>query len=178
MSEYLTVARPYAQAVFDLAREGADFKGWSDLLQLLAVIAEDPQIQELAQSPRVSDEQLLQLIQGLCGDSLFDNATNFLSLLVQNHRVSALPSIAEQYEQMRAEAEGTIDAELISAMSVTDEQRDRIAKSLSQRLGREVNLNVSENPDLIGGAVLRAGDLVIDASVKGRLEKLAASLTR
>lgn len=178
MSEYQAVARPYAQAVFELAQASGEFQKWSEALVWLATISEDRQVQELVQNPRVDNESLVALFEDIAGDHLFDQARNFLKLVLQNRRAFALPGVAEQYEAMRAEAEGTIEAELRSALEVSDEQQDKLAQSLSARLGREVSLRVVQDPSLIGGAVLRAGDMVIDASVKGRIDKLAASLAR
>lgn len=178
MSEYQTIARPYAQAVFDLAKSAGKYEQWSQALAWLSAIAENDQVQELAQNPRVDDGALVDLFQDVAGDKLFGEAENFLKLVVANGRIFALPGIAAQYESMRAEAEGTIEAELISAQAVSEAQQSALAQSLARRLGREVSLRVVEQPDLIGGAVLRAGDMVIDASVKGRLQKLAANLAR
>jgi len=176
MSEYQTIARPYAQAVFELSRATGDFENWSQALAWISAIADDDQVQELAQNPKVDDVSLGQIFEDIAGEKLFDEARNFLRLVIANGRVFALPSIAAQFEIMRAAAEGTIEAKLISARAVTDEQQATLARSLSKKLGREVNLQVVEDPDLIGGAVLRAGDMVIDASVKGSLQKLAANL--
>ncbi len=176
MSEYHTIARPYAQAVFALAKDADDYQSWSQVLALLAALAENSQIRELVQNPRIDRGALAQLFVDICGDTLFDHAKSFVRLIVGNHRVFSLPNIASQFETMRAEAEGTIDADLIAAQPVTDAQQLQITASLSRRLGREVNLRVTEDAALIGGAVLRAGDMVIDASVRGRLQKLAANL--
>ena len=178
MSEYQTIARPYAQAVFEMAQASGDYQSWSDALAWVSSIASDPQVQELAQNPRVQKESLIRLFEDVAGEKLFGEARNFLRLVVQNGRIFVLSNIAAQFETMRAEAEGTIEAELVSARDVTDEQRSQLAQSLSSRLGRQVSLQVVQDPNLIGGAVLRAGDMVIDASVKGSLHKLAASLAR
>ena len=178
MSEYQTIARPYAQAVFELARSAGNYPDWSTALVWASAIADDEQVRELAQNPKVDDAALVQLFEDVAGDNLFAEARNFLRLVVANDRVFAIPHIAVQFESMRAEAEGTITAELVSARTVSSEQQAQLAQSLSKRLGREVTLEVVQDPDLIGGAVLRAGDLVIDASVKGRLQKLAANLAR
>ena len=178
MSEYQTIARPYAQAVFELAQASSNFQPWSEVLAWAAVIAADDEVKELVQNPRVERDALAQLLEDILADRMFQEAKAFLRLVIQNRRVLALPNIASQFEAMRAEAEGTIEAELISALHVGEDQRDKLAQSLSQRLGREVSLQVTQDPHLIGGAVLRAGDLVIDASVKGRLQKLAANLAR
>ncbi len=176
MSEHHTIARPYAQAVFELARDANDYQSWSQALAWLAALAANSEIRELVQNPRVDRPALIQLIEDICQDKLFPEAKSFLRLIIANDRFFSLPAIATQFETMRAEAEGTIQAELITAQLVTDDQRTKITASLSRRLGREVTLRVTEDAALIGGAVLRAGDMVIDASVKGRLQKLAANL--
>ncbi len=178
MSENHTIARPYAQAVFELAKDAEDYQCWSDALALLAALAANSQIRALVQNPRIDRTALAQLFEDICGDKLFPQAKSFVRLIIGNDRVFSLPHIASQFETLRAEAEGTIDAELIVAQPVTDAQQLQITESLSRRLGREVSLRVSEDAALIGGAVLRAGDMVIDASVKGRLQKLAANLAR
>jgi F-type H+-transporting ATPase subunit delta len=178
MSEQRTIARPYAHAVFDLARESGSYEAWSRVLAIMAAAAADTQLQDLARNPRFDDKSLAGLLEDICGDALFPDAQNFIRLVVRNERVLALPGVTEQFEAMRAEAEGTIEAELISALGVSEEQKTKIAASLSRRLGREVSLRVTEDPSLIGGAVLRAGDMVVDASLKGHLQKLATSLSR
>ncbi len=178
MSEYHTIARPYAQAVFELAKDTNDYQSWSDALALLAALAANSQIRELVQNPRIDRTALAQLFEDICGDKLFAQAKSLVRLIIANGRVFSLPNMASQFETMRADAEGTIEAELITAQPVTDAQRLQITESLSQRLGREVSLQVTEDAALIGGAVLRAGDMVIDASAKGRLQKLAANLAR
>ncbi|MFC1680232.1 F0F1 ATP synthase subunit delta [Pseudomonadota bacterium] len=178
MSEYQTIARPYAQAVFDLARAGGNYEDWSQALAWVSAIASDERVKELALNPRVDDTEMVTLFDDIAGDRLFDEARNFLQLVVANGRIFILPDILKQFEDKRAEAEGTIEAELISAQQVTDAQRSALAQSLARKLGREVSLRVVEEPDLIGGAILKAGDMVIDASVKGRLQKLTAILAR
>ncbi len=178
MSENHTVARPYAQAVFELAREAGDYQSWSTALGFLSAVAEDPQIQDMAQNPRLKRDDLFRLIEDVCGDALFPAAKSFLRLLIENRRLFVLPNITRQFEAKRAEAEGTIEAELMSAQAVSDAQQATIVSALSGRLGRQVTLRVIEDPSLIGGAILRAGDTVIDASLRGRIQKLAAGLSR
>ena len=178
MSEYQTIARPYAQAVFELAQADRDYSKWSEALAWAAAIASDDQVQELAQNPRVDKGSLVELFEQVAGDKLFDQAKNFLRVTIHNDRLYAIPNIAAQFEAMRAEAEGTIEAELMSAKAVSDQEQAELARGLSKRLGREVTLQVIEDATLIGGAILRAGDMVIDASVRGRLQKLAANLAR
>ena len=125
----------------------------------------------------MSRHDLAGVFIDICGDRVDGNAKNLVRLLAQNRRLHALPAIAEQYEHLRAEAEQTVQAELESALPVSDTQQQRIAEALSQRMGRRVELTVRTNEELLGGAVVRAGDLVIDGSIRARLEKLATAIS-
>lgn len=171
-----TIARPYAEAVFALAREADDFDRWSAFLARAAAVAADAQVVRLIQDPRVARETLLGIVADLSIQGGDEAQRNFLRLLIANRRVRALPDIAAQFEKLRAEAEGTVDAELVTAFAVSAAQKEKIAAALGKKLGRKVRLGVSEDGDLIGGAIIRAGDLVIDASVRGQLEQLKGAL--
>lgn len=177
MSEKSTVARPYAQAIFELARDQGDLKGWSEMLALAAAVAADERVHELMENPLVDRDRFTDLFLGICGDGLTPTAVNMIKVLASNERLAVLPEVAEQYEHLRAEAERTVEAELVSAFPVSDAQRDKVAAALKTRLGRDVNLVCKTDPQLLGGAVVRAGDLVIDGSALGRLEKLAHAMT-
>ena len=144
---------------------------------MLAVVAADPNVGDLFNNPRVSRRELALVFTDVCGDRLDENVKNLVRLLAQNRRLHALPAIAEQYEHLRAEAEQTVQAELESALPVSDTQQQRIVEALSQRMGRRVELTVKTNEELLGGAVVRAGDLVIDGSIRARLEKLATAIS-
>lgn len=178
MSDYAMIARPYAQAVFRLAEEEGDLKAWSGMLAFAAAVAADPAMVAVLNSPRVSTDQLADLIISICGERLNLHAQNLVRLLAANRRLPALADIASLYEQFKAEAERTVDAELVSAKPVTPAQQKKIAAALKSKLGREVTLHCVTDASLIGGAVIRAGDTVIDGSVRGRLEKLAGVLTQ
>ena len=173
-----SLARPYAQAVFELAQESKDFKTWSHALAFLAALVSDESIQDLINNPRVEQGQLQGLFDDLCGDRVPEDGRNLLRLMMDNDRLSLMPDVAAQYEVLRAEAEGTVEAEVRSAKPMSDEQKAQLSKALEKRLGRKVNLTVHEDDTLLGGAIIRAGDLVIDGSAKGRLEKLASALQR
>ena len=177
MAELSNIARPYARAVFELAKDGADYSVWSEQLDMLAAVAVDPNVVGLFNNPRVSRRDLGLVFMDVCGDRLDENVKNLVRLLAQNRRLHALPAIAEQYEHLRAEAEQTVQAELESALPVSDTQQQRIVEALSQRMGRRVELTVKTNEELLGGAVVRAGDLVIDGSIRARLEKLATAIS-
>lgn len=186
MAEKTTVARPYAQAVFDLARgltpgAQANNKGalrdWSNTLQWAVALVADPQMQRLISHPRVRKEQIQSLTLDVGGAALSAEAKNFIKVLIENRRLDLLPEIAAQYELYRAEAERTITAEVVSAFPVSNEQQAKIAAALKKRLGREVSLDCKVDETLLGGAIIRAGDLVIDGSITGQLSKLSNALT-
>ncbi|MDH3637071.1 MAG: F0F1 ATP synthase subunit delta [Gammaproteobacteria bacterium] len=178
MADLDEVARPYAQAVFELARDADDYEHWSSALGLAASVAVDPSIQALIHSPKVDREQLSTLFDDITGPHVSDQARNFIKLAVRNGRVKALPSVATQFEGLRAAAQGTVDAEVLSAQDVSEAQLEKLASSLEKRLGRKVNLKVRRDETLLGGAIVRAGDLVIDGSARGHLQKLASNLSR
>ena len=177
MAENSTVARPYAQAVFQLAKEQSLLAQWSDMIQLAAMVVADKNVRSLIGNPRVDKTQLMDLIVGVCGERLDVNARNFLDLLIENGRLALLPNIAELYEAYRAEEEKVVQAEMISAFPVSAEQQQKIAAALKVRLGREVSLNCKTDQSMIGGAIIRAGDMVIDGSVTGHLYRFANVLS-
>ena len=178
MAESSQVARPYAQAVFGLATAEGDYQAWTETLAFTATVSQHQDVRALAQNPRLSKADLAEFMTDLCRGKVADTALNFLKVVIHNGRIAALPAIAAQYEVLRAEAEGTVDAEVISARSIDAEQQSRIAAALEQRLGKKVNLAVRLDESLLGGAVVRAGDLVIDGSARERLDKLALALSR
>ncbi|MDZ7841812.1 MAG: F0F1 ATP synthase subunit delta [Gammaproteobacteria bacterium] len=173
-----SLARPYARAVFELAQEAGDLKSWSEALAFLAALVSDESIQGLINNPRIEQESLQALFDDLCGDRVPEGGRNLVRLMMANDRLLLMPDVASQYERLRAEAEGSVDAEVRSAKPMSDEQQAQLAKALEKRLGRKVNITVHEDDSLLGGAIVRAGDLVIDGSAKGRLEKLASALQR
>ena len=143
----------------------------------MAQVSRDREMKRLIQNPRVSRQEIAQVIADVCGSGVGGEGRNLLRLLAQNRRLHVLPAIADQYENLRAEAERTVQAELESALPVSDSEQQRIADALTARLGRKVELVCRINETLVGGAVIRAGDLVIDGSVRARLEKLAVALS-
>lgn len=172
------LARPYARAVFQLAQEGSALAEWSETLELLALVAGDERVARMLRAPRVSAAERVELLRAIAGDHLDDNGDNFVRLLAQNGRLPLLPQIHEQFEALRAEAEGRIDARVISASKLTKKQEEEIAKALKERLEREVRIESEVDETLLGGAVIRAGDLVIDGSLRGRLQRLGSRLVR
>ena len=176
MAETTTIARPYAQAAFELARADNALLVWSEMLNLAAAVAHDAQLSTLLSSPRISRNQLAELFIGVCGERLSAQGKNFIRLLADNRRLDVLTEIAALFQVLRAEAEGVLEAEMVSAQPVTDAQRMQITAALKARLKREVTLSVRTDASLLGGAIIRAGDLVIDGSARGKLAKLAVAL--
>jgi F-type H+-transporting ATPase subunit delta len=176
MAEAITIARPYANAVFAIAQEKGELKAWSDLLVVLGQCALEPEMQSIITSPAVSDEQVVTLLAEIAGDAMTADAQHFLSLLAENDRLLLLPEITVLFEELRAEAEKTMVADVISAKALSAEQKDKISAALKQRLGRDVTLNASVDESLLGGAIIQAGDLVIDGSALGKLNRLANAI--
>ncbi len=178
MAETSTIARPYAQAVFKLAKSSGDLAKWSDTLDYAAVVAGDDRVAALFNNPRVTEEQVVKLFLDICGSNIDDKGVSLIRLLAENSRLGLLPEIAAQYSELRATEEDTLQARLITARPVDDAVQKQLAEALGKRTGRKVTLSAETDESLLGGAVIRAGDLVIDGSVRGRLERLAHTLNR
>lgn len=176
MAEISTLARPYAQAIFNLANANNNLKAWSDTLALLSGVATDKSMVEIINNPDVTNEQTVTLFIDICKDNLDEQGINFIKLAAVNNRLEVIPSIAESFETLRAEAEGSIKAQVISAYAVNATQKKSIAAALKKKLGREVTITTKTDKSLLGGVIIRAGDMVIDGSVKTQLEKITHSL--
>ncbi len=181
MAETTTVARPYARAVFEHARAQKDgLKAWSEQLQGLAVVATDEAARGFLLAPGPSPDEKVAFLLGLSteatGREAPEEMRNFLRLLAQNRRLTALGAVSVLFDELRAEAEKTLHAQVISAMEISAKQKKSIAAALKARLDREVELECTVDESLIGGAIIRAGDLVIDGSARGHLAKLATAL--
>ncbi len=170
------VARPYSQALFELAMERDALSGWSDQLSLLAAVADDPAIADMTHDPRISSDQLSALIIDVCGDRLDQEGKNLVRLLVRNNRLHAIRDIEQAYSARRADAEKVIVAQMTTAAALDESRQKQFAEALQSKLGRSVHLEFEVNEELIGGAVIRAGDRVIDGSVKAQLEQLGVAL--
>lgn len=176
MAEAITIARPYANAAFAIAHEKSELKAWSDLLATLSLCVADPKMQSIITSPAVSDEQVITLMADIAGELLSVDGRNFLALLAENNRLMILADIAVIFEELRAEAEQTMVADVTSSRALTPEQEQKIATALKKRFGRDVTLNSSVDESLLGGAIIRAGDLIIDGSALGKLNRLAQAI--
>jgi len=192
MAELAPIARPYAQAVFELARDGKQLPAWSSVLELAAAAAATSEFRALLQSPTADLKALAGLLAGICREQLPDcaplsagpqsgsdaaPAENLFRLLAENRRLAALPAIAEAYEALRARAENVVDVQVASATTLDESQQQRLTAALQKRLGKQVRLHLKLDPALLGGARLQVGDQVIDGSVRTRLEKLANAMT-
>jgi F-type H+-transporting ATPase subunit delta len=176
VAERATVARPYAKAAFEYARDTQALARWSQGLKAAAEIVADPRVAPLTKSPQWSAADLVSLITDVAGDKLDAGMQNFVRVLAENRRLLLLPEIAAHYEMLRSAIENTIDVEVISAVPLDAAQAEKLERALSTRLKRRVRMQNAVDSTLLGGAVVRAGDLVIDGSLKGRLQRLATEL--
>lgn len=173
MSQALTLARPYARAAFNAARDEGRIKAWSDALAFAARVAGDPQAAAALKHPQLTPRLAAQLLVNDASDATF---VRFVEMLADNRRLPLLPEIAGLFEQLRAEAERVVKARVRSATTLGDADLAAIHDGLRRRFGREVELQTELDPSLIGGAVIEAGDVVIDGSVRGKLERLQSAL--
>jgi len=178
MAELATIARPYAEAVFRLAKQGNALPAWSDALNLIAMVYKDPQMQAAMANPEVTPSDIERLLLAICGERIDEVARNLIELLVHNRRLPVLAEIRESFEQLKLEDEGKVDAKISSAFPMEDTQRDQVVNMLSSQFKRKINATVTVDPELIGGIKVEVGDKVWDASVRGRLQTMAATLTK
>ncbi len=178
MAEYTTTARPYARAAYQHAKETSSVDNWNETLALLSAVVTDASVSELLDNPQMGRADKGAIILKVVGDQLSQQQQNLIKLMAENGRLKALPDVAEQFEAYRADAEGKVEAEVVSAFDLTDEQTNAIKTTLKSKLGREVSLTTSTDADLIGGVVIKAGDTIIDGSMRSQLEALSLSLSR
>lgn len=176
MAELSTLARPYAKAAFEYAREHGALAQWSEQLTVAALVATDAGMDAVLGNPSLTSEQQARIMIDVCGDALGAQAQNFISILAANKRLDLLPEILSRFELFKANQEKSIDVEVISAFDLADAMAQKLADVLGKKLEREVKVSTSTDNDLLGGVLIRAGDLVIDGSVRGRLNKLAEAL--
>jgi F-type H+-transporting ATPase subunit delta len=177
MADKSTIARPYAKAAFEEARERGRLGPWSEALRTVAAVISDPRVQALLGNPRITAGELANLVSEIAGAQLDEEGRNFVRTLADNHRLAVLPEISALFDELKSEAEGVIDVTVTSAAPLDEAQRGKLAAALERRLKRSVRLQCETDPALIGGAVLRAGDMVIDGSLRAKLERIAYELT-
>jgi len=176
MAEAATIARPYAKAAFMSARDSKSLPDWSRALLVSAGMCLNARIAELLTDPAFGEDKVVDMFAGAGGAKIDAHWKNFLRLLSENKRLELLGEIAEQYELLRAQFENELDVEVTSAVALSDAQKTKMTASLKKRFKRDVRMTNAVDPSLLGGAVIRAGDEVIDGSIKGRLQRLATDL--
>ncbi len=178
MAELSTIARPYANAVFALAKRESNLDLWSGMLSTLSAVSEDPRVQLLLESPEVANQQKAYKLADVCGEAIDDRGKRFLQVLAENDRLELISEISKEFEALKALEESKLEVEVVSAYPVSDEQAQKLARALAAKFDKEVNLTSRVDGDLIGGIIIRAGDTVIDGSVRGKLDKLSETLQR
>ena len=173
MTQALTLARPYARAAFALARDGGAYVAWSNALAFAAQVAADPRVAQLLGSPKLGNADAVEL---LAIDGAADTVRNFLALLADNRRLALLPEIAGLFEELRAEEQRVVKARVTSASVLDSGELEGIKAALKKRFGRDVEIETAVDASLIGGAVIDAGDVVIDGSLKGKLGRMQSAL--
>lgn len=175
--EKTTIARPYAEAVFGRAQDTDKLDSWSDMLGLLNAVVQSPEISGLISNPKLTREQIQALMLDIGSGQLDAEGENLIKVLVANGRLSVVPEITALYEQLKRERQGMIKVEVRSAYALDKAQETALATALKKRLGRDIEITAEKDPSLLGGIEIRAGDLVIDGSVRGQLHKLANELS-
>ena len=176
MAELSTLARPYAKAAFEYAREHDALAQWSEQLATAAAVSANEGMDTVLDNPSLTDEQQAQTMNEVCGDATGQEVKNFVSILASNKRLSLLPEISAQFELLKSNLEKSVDVEVVSAFDLDENTAGKLADVLGKKLEREVKVSTSTDQDLLGGVLIRAGDLVIDGSVRGRLNKLAEAM--
>jgi F-type H+-transporting ATPase subunit delta len=174
MAELATIARPYAEAAFKAA--GANGKAWGDQLSALAVVSANPQLRQFADNPKITAEQVFDVVTGVSKLSLADGVANLLRTVIENGRLAALPEIAAQFHALVNAQSGVSDATVFSAFPIDGAQLAAVVASLEKRFGRKLAATVQLDPELIGGIRVVVGDEVLDTSVKARLERMKVAL--
>jgi F-type H+-transporting ATPase subunit delta len=177
MADKTTIARPYARAAFEEARARQRLDPWSEALHVAAAVVADPRVAALLGNPHVTPEELAGLVTGIAGAKLGDEGANFVRTLAANHRLAVLPQIAALFDTLKDAEQGVADVTVTSAAPLAAGQRKALTGALERRLKRTVRLHCATDPALIGGAVVKSGDLVIDGSLRTRLERIAYELT-
>jgi F-type H+-transporting ATPase subunit delta len=175
MSELATLARPYAAAVFKRAKETGKTEHWSKNLALLSAVLADDAVLAIVNNPKVTGARVSALLLDIC-EGLDQEGNNFLKLLIQNNRLTLLPAIAQIFETLKAEDEGYIEVEVLTAYAFSKEAKQDFSAKLEKNLNKKVHMNVTVDKSLIGGVLVRAGDRVMDGSIRGQLQQMQKAL--
>lgn len=176
MAELSTLARPYAKAAFQAAVDAGNLQAWSSMLSVASNVAQQDQVEDVLSNPSLTGAQQAQIFIDVCGDILNESGQNLVNVLAENKRIALLPQIFEQFEHLKAELEKAVDVEIISAFEVADDTKQKLTQALKAKLEKDVRVTTSVDSTLVGGAIIRAGDMVIDGSLKGKLAKLAEAM--
>ena len=176
MAELKTVARPYAKAVFEVAREQGKVVEWADMLSVLATVSTEPKLTVALGNPAFSAEDKANALADVCAESITEEGKAFLRTLAVNKRLTLIPAISELFQQFKLNFEKAVDVTFTSAFELSAEQAQTLAASLAKKLDRTINLSNETDASLIGGVVIRTGDLIIDGSVRGKIAKLAEAI--
>ena len=176
MSEAVTVARPYAEAVYKLGISNSNLNSWSEMLKLAVTIAEDNYVKLLIGNPAVSANQLSEIFLDIGRNKFDSEARNLIITLSANKRISILPQICQLFEQLKAQYEGILEAKIVSAFALEGKQLNKLIKDLEQKFKHKIEAKISIDPEFIGGVKVEIGDEVFDASVRGKLEALAVAI--
>ena len=176
--ELATLARPYAIAAFKAAKEANKLPAWSGMLSVLSTASQHKKISMLLESPEMPAEAKAHRLAEVCGEDLDNSARLFLQALAEHNRLPLLPEVLSQFEELKAKEEESIDVEVVSAFDLTESQAEDIKSTLNKKFDKQINIEARVDKTLIAGAIIRAGDLVIDGSARGKLIKLADALTR
>jgi F-type H+-transporting ATPase subunit delta len=177
MAEISTIARPYAVAAYKLGKEQKALAKWSEMLEFATAVANNAQMQAYIQDPKVVSSDLQAAFLKVCGEKLNENAQNLIKVLVEYGRLSILPAITSAFEELKAQDEGVLDAQIIAAAKISDKEVKDLVKRLETKFGKKITASVTVDPEILGGIKIVVGDTVIDASVKGQLQNLAYALT-
>jgi F-type H+-transporting ATPase subunit delta len=177
MADKTTIARPYAKAAFEEARGENRLGPWSDAIRAAATVVTDPRVETLLDNPRVTSDELAKLVSDIAGPQIGEHGANFVRILAENRRLAYLPEISALFEELKDEAEKVIDVTVTSAAPLDEGQRKTLTTALERRLKRSIRMQCHTDPSLIGGAVLQAGDLVIDGSLRTQLNRITYELT-
>ncbi len=175
MSELTTIARPYAKAAFDYAVENQAIVQWQEMLAFTAAVAENEAMTDVL-SGAMAAEQLAELFTNICGEQLDQQGQNLIKLLAENGRLTVLPEISDMFNAFKADFDKEIEVEVSSATELSTKQQSELGASLEKRLARKVKLNCNVNPELVAGVIIKAGDTVIDGSVRSKLNRLSDAL--
>jgi len=176
MAELTTLARPYAKAAFEYAHSQANLQTWADQLAVAAGVVAEPKVARLLSDPAKTPSQLSALIIDIMQEDTSSPVANFIRILADNRRLLLLPAVNSLFSQLKANLEASVDVEVVSAFDLTDAETQKIVSVLKGKLNKDINVHTKTDASLIGGVVIRAGDMVIDGSVRGRLNKLAEAM--